>query len=294
MTEDTLDTRVMGASLGVFVSRDPFLPLSGILIYNPVFGLVNKDMDNEAQVNSLNFNPLKVTLPYDATREVRVDGNAVWRNINLFSGDDLSCTPGPCEQYYGFGDVEVDFREDHENVQDIINQVIAKNIGLYRASEGGLITLPGRKLSCEGDTDWDKAYQVSVALHNGKNERDSRKLETWAQKRGAYVKDTTVPRDPHVHYLFKDLSDALQFGMDTYRNKFPGAINLLKVQYDINTREVSAVDFSPSDLRKVMELMPEIAAQGGRSLLSSLRLGSSGSTIFVLGCTASQVYRMVS
>ena len=140
MPENYVYAKLEGSSLGVYISYDRTMaPSHGILVYRPQDHFrVKEEIPVERLVFNLNGlirTMNAVNLPYLSVREIRLDDSSIWRNVNSFSPEEMKIEGlviNPLDRYFGEGNVSIDFRNDVEGVDDLVAEILARDIGLRK------------------------------------------------------------------------------------------------------------------------------------------------------------------
>ncbi len=104
----------------------------GVFLYQPMNDLVPKPDMSQAELREcLPLKHLCVNIPYEAIRQVVVDNQPVWRNKDSFDLTSMGINPYN-QIYWGKGSVAVEFRDDVEGIDKLVNLVLGRNIGLQR------------------------------------------------------------------------------------------------------------------------------------------------------------------
>jgi len=126
--------KLEGSDLGVIAGGTITAAPQGIIIYNPINHLVPNPQMSVIEIYAcLPKNGEYYNIDYRAVRQLEVNGTPVWKNRDCFDLRALGIDP-TSQIYWGRGDVCLEFRDDLDGVDNLIEQALKVNMGLERIS----------------------------------------------------------------------------------------------------------------------------------------------------------------
>jgi len=126
--------KLEGQNLGIIAGGTAGVAPGGVFLYKPINDLVPNPIMSHAELQECKPQGTPfVNIPYQSIRQVDVDGNPVWRNRDSFDLKSMGINPYD-QVYWGRGNVVVEFRNDVNGIDKLVNAILDKNIGLQKTA----------------------------------------------------------------------------------------------------------------------------------------------------------------
>lgn len=123
---------LQGNDLGLIIGGSVYVTPGGIFVYKPQNDLIpNSEMSNSELQLCLGEVTLFANIPYSRVRQVYVNDTSIWKNQDCFDLRALGINPLK-QDYWGRGNVSVEFRDDANDVGELVERILKKGMGLSR------------------------------------------------------------------------------------------------------------------------------------------------------------------